>query len=137
MNCFVIRTNAEMAFFPFPNVFIGLLIHKDHNPKRMVCLASVRILPCYLLNRRNCVSRKIFKKQVYTRKHIYTHTQTQTSGSAVCKIAKETPILSNGFCCQPWTSHPCTQALILHNKVAMEVMFALNVANNLDIVFYC
>lgn len=108
------------VFFSFSYV-VEYFMHKGNNhiPKReqLSCLTFVVIL-CYLLNRETFVWWNFLS----------THTVPVgpcTSGSWQCRDAER--------CCsdhsahyQPLGTHPCAQAIIVNDKVTIEVIIVLN-----------
>lgn len=101
-------------------------MHKGNNhiPKKeqLACLAFVVVLPCYLLNNRSLCGERFFK---------YTHTVHMgrcTGGSWQCRDAERRRHWSaaTASTTSPWGTHPCAQAIIVNDKVTIEVIIVLN-----------
>lgn len=107
-------------FFSFSYV-VEYFMHKGNNhiPKReqLSCLAFV-VLPCYLLNRPLCGG--IF---------LSTHTVPVglcTMGAVRAQTQEGDAALLNSFYCQPSGTPPCAHAIIVDDKVTIEVITVLN-----------
>lgn len=100
-------------------------MHKENNHipkrKRLACLAFV-VLPCYLLNREVRVVGKIFKI------HTHTHTQYIRGDAQVGAGNAERRHWSaaTASTTSPSGTHPCAQAIIVNDKVTIEVIIVLN-----------
>lgn len=87
----------------------------------MACLAFVVVLPCYLLNRENFVWWERFLKHTYTQ-YIWGNAQVG-AGSAERRRHWSAAAASTT---SPWGTHPCAQAIIVNDKVTVEVIIVLN-----------
>lgn len=115
----------KKAFFSFSYVVAEYFMHKGNNPipkrEQLACLAFVVVLPCYLLNRSLCDGKDFLN----------THTQTQYiwgdaqvgAGSAERRRHRSAATASTT---SPWGTHPCAQAIIVNDKVTIEVIIVLN-----------
>lgn len=89
----------------------------NHIPKReqLVCLAFIVVPPCYLLNRSLCDGKDFLN----------THTHRHSIYGAT--HGWELPV-QRGEAGQPspWGAHPRAQAIIVNDKVTIEVIIVLN-----------
>ena len=97
------------------------IIISQRESERLACLAFVVVLPCYPLNRENFVWWERFLKHTYTQ-YIWGNAQVG-AGSAERRRHWSAATASTT---SPWGTHPCAQAIIVNDKVTIEVIIVLN-----------